>query len=132
MDDGGRVPEPVVVVAMPQEIDASSSPQIGRQLSLALLAGVTTLIIDFSATTFCGPTGVGEVVLAHRLAAKMNAELRLVVPSPAVLRILSLTGVDQLAPVYHSLGAAQEAAADAATDAAPGEKEVPGAQKVTW
>lgn len=111
MDDGERPVRAAgpVVVAMPEEIDINNSSQVGRQLSLALLAGATTVIVDFTATTFCGSSGIMEVALAHRQAADMNAELRLVAPSDAVLRVMALTGLDKLAPVYQSLGAALDA-----------------------
>jgi len=111
MDDGGRAASAAeaVVVAMPAEIDMDNSWQVGRQLSLALLAGATTVIADFTATTFCGSSGIREVALACRQAADMDAEMRLVVPSAAVLRVMTLTGLDTLAPVYQSLPAAQGA-----------------------
>ena len=108
MDNGERpaaAAEPVVV-AMPEEIDIDNSSRVGRQLSLALVAGAATVIADFTATTFCGSAGIRELALVCRQAADMNAELRLVVPSDAVLRVMALTGLDKLTPVYQSLAAA--------------------------
>ena len=53
---------------------------------------------------------------AHRQAAATRTELRLVVPSPAVLRALTLVRVDQLLPIYPSLS---QALAAGPTPAAP-------------
>ena len=46
------------------------------------------------------------LVRAHQQAAANGAELRLVVASPAVLRALTLVGLDQLLPIYLSLSQA--------------------------
>jgi anti-anti-sigma regulatory factor len=44
------------------------------------------------------------IIAAHARAAKTDTELRLV--APAVLRILTIVGVDQLIPIYPTLEAA--------------------------
>jgi anti-anti-sigma factor len=62
-----------------------------------------------TATTFCDSSGIRMLVLVHQLAVTNQAQLILVVPSAAVLRILSLTGVDVLLPVYPSLDEALSA-----------------------
>jgi anti-anti-sigma regulatory factor len=48
----------------------------------------------------------GVRVKAHGQAAANGTELRLVVASTAVLRTLTLTGLDQLLPIYPSLSQA--------------------------
>jgi anti-sigma B factor antagonist len=80
------------------------------------------VIADFTATTFCDPSVVREVALAHGQAADMGTELRLANPSPAVQRVMALTGLDQLMPVYRSVAAARFA--PCAPQDAPGEHDV--------
>ena len=50
------------------------------------------------------------LVRAHGQAAANGTELRLVVASTAVLRTLTLIGLDQLLPIYPSLSQALTAA----------------------
>jgi anti-anti-sigma factor len=92
------------VITMPAEIDAANADEIGRVLLAAVSPGTAILIIDMSGTTFCDSAGLKAIIAAHARAAKTDTELRLV--APAVLRILTIVGVDQLIPIYPTLEAA--------------------------
>jgi anti-sigma B factor antagonist len=59
-----------------------------------------------TATRFCDSSGISLLVRAHQQAAASRTELRLVVAYPAVLRALTLGGLDQLLPIYPSLSQA--------------------------
>ena len=93
------------VVVLPDEIDVLNAGSVGEQLVAAIVPGVA-VVADLSMTTFCDCAGVYSLLLAHREASASNAELRLVVRSRAVLRILELLGADQVLPVYPDLSAA--------------------------
>ena len=80
-----------------------NADQIGRQLDAALAPGVATVIADMTATRFCDTSGVRMLVLAHKGAAAQNAELRVVIPSANVLRVLAITKVDRALRIYPSL-----------------------------
>ena len=97
---------PAVVIALPAEIDMANAGEAGQRLGSAVAAGVRTVIADMTATTFCDSSGIGMLVRAHKQAAANRAELRLVVPAPAVLRSLTLASIDQLMPIYPGLGMA--------------------------
>lgn len=45
-------------------------------------------------TRFCDSTGLRALVLAHKQAAAQNTELRLVITSAGVLRVLASTHLD--------------------------------------
>jgi len=94
------------VVVLPDEIDLSNAGPVGEQLVAAIVPGLAVVVADLSMTTFCDCAGVRSLSLAHREASASNAELRLVVRSRAVLRILALLGADQVLPVYPDLSAA--------------------------
>jgi anti-anti-sigma factor len=52
----------------------------------------------------CGGTCTSRILVhAHRNALTHGAELRLVIPDGAVLRVLEITGMDRLLPIYPSL-----------------------------
>ena len=94
---------PRVVVTLPAEIDLDNADQVGRQLDAALAPGVATVVADMTATRFCDTSGVRMLVLAHQGAAAHHAELRVVIPSANVLRVLAITKVDTVLRIYPSL-----------------------------
>src|SRR5262249_45349713 len=91
------------VVTLPDEIDMASADRIRGDLQAAVTAGATTVVADMTATTFCDTSGIRALVLAHKHAAASGAELRLVVPSAAVLRIIGVLGLDSVLAIYPSL-----------------------------
>jgi anti-anti-sigma factor len=92
-----------VVVTLPAEIDMDNADQIGQQLDAALAPGVATVVADMTATRFCDTSGVRMLVLAHKEAAAHNAELRVVIPSADVLRVLAILKADRVLRIYPSL-----------------------------
>jgi anti-sigma B factor antagonist len=82
------------VVPLPAEVDVTNARQAGRELLAAFVPGVTAVIADMTATTFCDSSGVRMLALVYELAGADQAKLILVVPSAGVLRILSLTRLD--------------------------------------
>lgn len=99
-------PSGPVVVTLPAEIDMANAGQIGAQLDAALARGVTAVVADMTATTFCDSSGIRVLVLAHQQTAGNNAELRVVIPSASVRRALAITNVDTVLLIYPSLEAA--------------------------
>jgi anti-sigma B factor antagonist len=94
------------IVTLPAEIDISNAESVGRQLCAAARPGIAVVIADMSQTLYCDSSAVRSLMLAHDTAVRNDAELRLVIPSAAVLRILSVLGFDRILHLYPSLGAA--------------------------
>jgi anti-sigma B factor antagonist len=94
------------VVTLPGSIDIFSARRLGIELDSVLASGVTTVIADMTATTFCDSSGARIMVAACEQAAANNLEMRLVVPHTFVLRALALTGLDRSLPVYLTLDGA--------------------------
>jgi anti-anti-sigma factor len=92
------------VVTVPAEVDVTNTDEVRRALLSAASQDVPVLIIDMSGTTFCDSTGVQAIIATYRQTAANGTELRLV--APAMLRILTVIGVDQLIPIYPDLNAA--------------------------
>jgi anti-anti-sigma factor len=81
-------------------------------------AGAALLIADMSKTTFCDSAGVSALVRAFRRASASGSSMRLVVSTPAVQRVLSITGVDRLIDTFPSVAASLPRTGAAATDGA--------------
>jgi anti-sigma B factor antagonist len=63
-----------------------------------------------TATRFCDSTGLRALALAHKQAAAHRIELRLVITSADVLRVMAITQLDTVLRIYPSLDSAQAAA----------------------
>ncbi len=72
-----------------------------RVLSL-LVVGEAPLVIDLSGVGFVDSTGLGGLITALKRAREAKIGLDLVVNTERVSRLLVLTGVDVLLPIYES------------------------------
>lgn len=97
-----------VVVPLPDQIDMANAGQIGAQLDAALAPGVTTVVADMTATTFCDCSGIGMLIRAHKKASANNAQLRVVIPAARILRTLTITKADDVLLIYPTLHDALE------------------------
>jgi anti-anti-sigma factor len=102
------------LVALPEYIDVSNAGQIREELLAVLNRGAAALIADMTATVSCDHAGADAVARAYQRAAASRTQLRLVVTSGSVLRMLGMTGVGRLVPVYPSVQAALAARSPAA------------------
>ena len=96
----------LAVVTLPREINVRNDGQVRDTLTSALDDGTAVLVADAGATAFCGCSGVTALLLTHHRAAAAGAQLRIVVGSPSMRRILELTAADQVLHTYPTLTAA--------------------------
>ena len=95
----------VAVVTLPTEIDVTNADTVREELLSVLNQGTALLVADLSKTSFCDSAGVSALVRTFRRAATSESPMRLVVSTPAVQRVLSITGVDRLVDTYPSVAA---------------------------
>lgn len=103
-----QVVEGVPVVTAPEEIDLANAAGLKAALFEAALLetaepGRAMVVVDMSRTRFCDSAGLNALVGAARQARADGGEVRLVVVGEAVARIVALTGVDRVMPIYASL-----------------------------
>ena len=94
MRDHERLNRPVIV-PLPAEIDMANAEDVGEQLRAAFAPGVTVVIADLGSTVFCDTSGARQLVLARKRAVASNCELRVVISSAGVLRVLAILGIDR-------------------------------------
>jgi anti-sigma B factor antagonist len=110
----------VAVVTLPVEIDVTNADAVRDDLLSVMNQGATLLIADMSATNFCDSAGVSALVRTFRQTNTGTSAMRLVVSTPAVQRVLSLTGVDRLVDIYPSVAASLAGPGDQAGQFEPG------------
>lgn len=100
-----------IVVTLPAEIDVTNCDLVHDQMVAAFEPGVGIVIADLTSTVFCDSSGVHTITRAHEQATARGIRLWLAVPQAgSVHRVLQLTGVGRLMPVYPSLQEAMSAA----------------------
>ncbi len=95
----------VAVVTLPVEMDVTNAETAREELLAVINRGAILLVADMSKTSFCDSAGVSALVHAFRQAAASASAMRLVVNTPAVQRVLSITGVDRLVDIFPSVAA---------------------------
>jgi anti-anti-sigma factor len=83
----------VAVVAVRGEIDLSNRAVLAEALSTATdTPDLRLLVCDLARVTFLSCAGISALVDVRSTVDGLDAELRVVVTEPAVLRVLDLTG----------------------------------------
>jgi anti-anti-sigma factor len=95
-----------VVIALPGEIDVTTSPRVREALLTAVSGRPSVLIADMTATTFCDSSGMGAIVYAYRQAVEVGTDLRVVIAHPAARRVFELQGADRVIGIYPDLPSA--------------------------
>ncbi|HEX3195118.1 MAG TPA: STAS domain-containing protein [Streptosporangiaceae bacterium] len=93
----------VPVVAAPEEIDITNAPELRSALLEAAALGHRTVVADLSRTQFCDSSGLHTLLAAHKRATAAGGDMLLIIPGNAVLRVFTITGVDQIIPIFTSL-----------------------------
>jgi anti-sigma B factor antagonist len=81
------------------EADLTTLGQLNSALAAQLHDGTGRLTVDLSGLRYADSASITALVRADRALRAKGGELELLHPQPAVARILSLTGVDQLVVV---------------------------------
>jgi anti-sigma B factor antagonist len=84
-------------VVMEGEIDFGNSPQILEEVRTAVLRRRPALVrVDLEKVTYADSSALGMLVKLAEVARDASANFRVDHPSPAVLRIMQITGLTNL------------------------------------
>ena len=101
----------LAIVVLPEHFGLPDVDQVREQLLSVLDRGALVLIADLSATVSSDHAGSEALARVYQRAVSSGTELRLVVTSEIVRRVLSVSGVDRLVSHYPSLESALAACA---------------------
>jgi len=80
------------------ELDLANAGELQRELERVEASDAESIVVDLSGLTFMDSTGVQVLFCAHARSRADSDRLVLLRGSPAVQRVLALTGVDTLLP----------------------------------
>jgi anti-sigma B factor antagonist len=92
----------VRVLGVRGEIDVATSPEMRSHLVEMLADRPELVIVDLTDVTFIDSTGLGVLVEAVTGARAGGGDLRLVVTQPKIIKLIELTGLDQVFSVVSS------------------------------
>lgn len=90
------------VVRLAGEADLTST-ELRDALTAQMAGHPRLLLVDMSALTFIDSGATQMIIAAYQVFRREGGTLALVRPAPAAARVLELTGVSKLIPVYGSL-----------------------------
>lgn len=98
VDDG-------VVLTVAGEIDVTTAVVLDDALERAA-AAAPVVVADLSAVAFLDSTGINTLLRAHHQMVARASRLALADASPPVLRILEITGVNEVIPLHNTVAQA--------------------------
>jgi anti-sigma B factor antagonist len=84
------------------EIDVASAPQFHASISELIESVPEIVVVDLSGVSFIDSTGLGVLVSAETQVRDAGKSLRLVVTQPQIMKLLELTGLDEVFTVLSS------------------------------
>lgn len=94
------------VVAVEGELTMFNSPGFKSTLEAAMQRRPGAVVVDLTGCTFIDSSGLNALAYADELLAGGTPRVSLVVAHPHLLRLLEITHLDHLLPVYGSRDAA--------------------------
>jgi anti-sigma B factor antagonist len=100
------------IIAVAGEIDIATVPALRTALAALLADGARRLVVDLTAVGFIDSSGLNVLVGAVRQLGL--GRLGVVATQLNICRVLAISGLDTIIPVFDSVDAATEAAMKAA------------------
>lgn len=86
------------------EVDLATTEELSRIAGDALEAGATTLVLDLAAVTFMDSSGLAVLVALNNQTTQAGRALVVRNPTPRVLEVLRITGLDDFLPLETDAG----------------------------
>jgi anti-anti-sigma factor len=89
-------------------LDLATTPDVRSSLQHAVDDGARTVVLDLTGVRLMDSTALGMIVWLYKQLRERGGRVCVAATRPAVLRVFSLTSVDQLIGIYDSVGAAED------------------------
>ena len=100
------------IIQAPARLDAVYAPTLRSQVTEAVAEGVTTVIADFTNTTFIDSSGMAALVSGHKALRQKNGRFILANVHDSASEIFDLTRMDLVFTMTPSIEAARQLAGD--------------------
>lgn len=104
--DISRPDDRYAVITPVGEVDMLTAPMLVDRINAELAAQRPRVVVDLTKLTFFGSAGAAAVVSAVDQAKDRHLELRVVVDDSVAARVLGVTGLLDVLPIYETVAAA--------------------------
>jgi anti-sigma B factor antagonist len=94
------------------DLDLYAAPELKRRLGDAIDGGKTRIVVDLTDAVFMDSTALGVLLGALRRLRVRDGSLAVASNQPSILRILAVTGMDQVLELHATADDALSAVAD--------------------
>jgi anti-sigma B factor antagonist len=98
----------VTKIVLSGRIDLAGALEIDMPMSV-VAGSRRAVVVDLSAVEFMASLGLRSIVVSAKSIISKGGKMVLLAPQPAVEEVITISGIDELIPIYHD-----EAAANAA------------------
>ena len=91
------------VITVSGEVDLATSPELDVAIIAAIDSGISSVAIDLTAVSFMDSSGLGVIVRGLKRCREADIDLDLVITNERVLKVFSITGLDQVIPIHASI-----------------------------
>jgi anti-sigma B factor antagonist len=99
----------VLILVADNEIDSYSGGMVIEELQHSLNDTVRTLIVDCSHVGYVSTIAICTLIRLHKRLTDYGGELRLAAVQPPLLRVLTITRLSKVFPIFPSVEEAQSA-----------------------
>ena len=92
-----------VIYRLRGSLDVATSPSVRAALMQTASEGNHEIVVDLTKLEFLDSTGLGALIGAHRRALENGGKVRLAVGDGPIQRLLNITGLIRVFPVYSTL-----------------------------
>ncbi|MFD4653218.1 STAS domain-containing protein [Streptomyces sp. NPDC058441] len=95
------------VVEVTGELDVATRNLLGDHLEEVMAAHTPArVVVDMSGLDFCDASGLSVLVAAHHAAKDRQGQLRLIYPQRSIRRLLQITELIEVMPVFDTVAQA--------------------------
>jgi anti-sigma B factor antagonist len=95
-----------MVLTVAGEVDLNTAPQLKERINALIAQGHANLVVDLEGVEFMDSTGLSALVSGLMRTSEGGGGMAVVCTRPQVLRLLALTGLDQVLKVHGSVAEA--------------------------
>lgn len=93
-----------LIISISGEIDHHSAEYARQKIDTEILKATTkNIIFDFSKLGFMDSSGIGIIIGRYKNIRKLNGKAAITGTSPQIRRILDISGVLKVMPLYNSV-----------------------------
>lgn len=104
-----RIKNATLIVKMTGELDHHSAGPIREAVDRIIMSGgVKNILFDMSSLSMMDSSGIGMVIGRYKLISADGGKVSIFAKTKTILKILKMSGIERIAPVYEAIEKAEE------------------------